>query len=291
MEKVECPICGRLFAKSIIDAHADRCLDETDIDDAEFTSDVTFSSDSKRPRLEQDAESTFSFPPRCSGPALCDLNSPFVKTAGTSVGLVPLTDRPSSSQTPAQNAQSAGLCLSPNQLSAPNVQPTSVNTSASPRGSANSTNLWGIFTGPQKSVQLKGSKASKGSVKPTAASAALASTSHSDVQSGNLVKDIRRTDVSDTVQSAVNESRCASGSVSYNSPVKLSSQSSTMSSSVPLAERMRPTMLEDFVGQGHLVGSQRPLRSLLESTTVSSMILWGPPGCGKVTASSFMHLP
>jgi putative ATPase len=53
--------------------------------------------------------------------------------------------------------------------------------------------------------------------------------------------------------------------------------------SVPLAERMRPRTLDDFVGQEHLLGPGAPLRVLIESDRVQSMILWGPPGCGKTT--------
>ena len=51
----------------------------------------------------------------------------------------------------------------------------------------------------------------------------------------------------------------------------------------PLAERMRPRNLEEVVGQGHLVGTGKPLRAMLERGKLSSLILWGPPGCGKTT--------
>lgn len=52
---------------------------------------------------------------------------------------------------------------------------------------------------------------------------------------------------------------------------------------VPLAERMRPTRLEDYVGQGHLVGSGKLLAAAIQKDRVPSMILWGPPGVGKTT--------
>ncbi|MBC7322748.1 MAG: replication-associated recombination protein A [Acetomicrobium sp.] len=52
---------------------------------------------------------------------------------------------------------------------------------------------------------------------------------------------------------------------------------------VPLAERMRPAKLEDFVGQAHLLGKDKPLRRLLEAGQVPSCILYGPPGSGKTT--------
>ncbi|MGH7266566.1 MAG: replication-associated recombination protein A [Candidatus Rokuibacteriota bacterium] len=56
----------------------------------------------------------------------------------------------------------------------------------------------------------------------------------------------------------------------------------------PLADRMRPRTLDEFVGQGHLVGSGRLLRTALESGDLHSMILWGPPGTGKTTLAGLM---
>src|SRR5205085_12324551 len=51
----------------------------------------------------------------------------------------------------------------------------------------------------------------------------------------------------------------------------------------PLAARMRPASLDEFVGQEHLVGSEHELRRAIEEDRVGSMILWGPPGSGKTT--------
>ena len=51
----------------------------------------------------------------------------------------------------------------------------------------------------------------------------------------------------------------------------------------PLADRMRPTTLDEFVGQSHLLAPGKPLRRLLEGGSLHSMILWGPPGTGKTT--------
>ena len=53
--------------------------------------------------------------------------------------------------------------------------------------------------------------------------------------------------------------------------------------SAPLAERMRPRSLEEFHGQGHLLGADKPLRRLIESGRARSLVLWGPPGTGKTT--------
>ncbi len=57
---------------------------------------------------------------------------------------------------------------------------------------------------------------------------------------------------------------------------------------VPLAERMRPRTVDDFVGQEHLMGEGKPLRVLLQGGAVPSMILWGPPGTGKTTLARLM---
>lgn len=51
----------------------------------------------------------------------------------------------------------------------------------------------------------------------------------------------------------------------------------------PLAERMRPQTLEEYIGQRHLVGKDAPIRRMIEGKRVSSFILWGPPGVGKTT--------
>jgi putative ATPase len=56
----------------------------------------------------------------------------------------------------------------------------------------------------------------------------------------------------------------------------------------PLAERMRPATLDDYVGQKHLVGPGCVLRLMIETGNLSSFILWGPPGVGKTTLASIM---
>lgn len=53
--------------------------------------------------------------------------------------------------------------------------------------------------------------------------------------------------------------------------------------SAPLADRMRPRSFEEFIGQEHLVGEGRLIRQALSAHTLPSIILWGPPGCGKTT--------
>ena len=51
----------------------------------------------------------------------------------------------------------------------------------------------------------------------------------------------------------------------------------------PLADRMRPQTLDEFIGQEDLLGPGKPLRTQIERDDLSSMLFWGPPGCGKTT--------
>ncbi len=57
---------------------------------------------------------------------------------------------------------------------------------------------------------------------------------------------------------------------------------------IPLAERMRPKTLDDYMGQAHLVGDDALLRRVMGSGMIPSMILWGPPGVGKTTLASII---
>lgn len=64
---------------------------------------------------------------------------------------------------------------------------------------------------------------------------------------------------------------------------QLSLFDSNLPSSTPLANRLRPERLEDYIGQKHLLGKGKILRQMLEKDMISSMIFWGPPGVGKTT--------
>src|ERR1700688_2986267 len=64
---------------------------------------------------------------------------------------------------------------------------------------------------------------------------------------------------------------------------KLDPEESSGLAAQPLAERMRPRTLDEFTGQEALLGPGKPLRTQIEHDEIGSMILWGPPGCGKTT--------
>ena len=61
-----------------------------------------------------------------------------------------------------------------------------------------------------------------------------------------------------------------------------------MAANQPLAERLRPKKLDDYIGQEHLVGKNAVLRKMIESGNLSSLILWGPPGVGKTTLAKII---
>src|SRR5215831_15010899 len=61
-----------------------------------------------------------------------------------------------------------------------------------------------------------------------------------------------------------------------------------LSAKRPLAERMRPETLEDYVGQEHILGPGKPLRRQIERDELTSVILWGPPGVGKTTLAKLI---
>ncbi len=66
-------------------------------------------------------------------------------------------------------------------------------------------------------------------------------------------------------------------------PLKPAGGESGRAGDVPLAERMRPRTLEEFIGQEHLLGSGKLLRRLIEEDRLTSIVFWGPPGTGKTT--------
>ena len=59
-------------------------------------------------------------------------------------------------------------------------------------------------------------------------------------------------------------------------------------SDIPLAERIRPKNLDEFIGQQHLIGQGAPIRNFIENGNIPSMIFWGPPGVGKTSLAGII---
>ena len=57
---------------------------------------------------------------------------------------------------------------------------------------------------------------------------------------------------------------------------------------IPLAERLRPKKLDDYIGQDEIVGTEGPIRLAIKAGSLPSMILWGPPGVGKTTLAQIL---
>lgn len=79
-----------------------------------------------------------------------------------------------------------------------------------------------------------------------------------------------------------------SSSIASGHAAKRSKISSTLQSTAPLAERLRPQTLSQFIGQPHLTSSDSPLMRMVESGSTGSIIFWGPPGCGKTTLARLL---
>ncbi|TMW66260.1 hypothetical protein Poli38472_004025 [Pythium oligandrum] len=71
-------------------------------------------------------------------------------------------------------------------------------------------------------------------------------------------------------------------------PVAMKKRTPRKNDNAPLAERMRPNNLDEFVGQDELVGPGKLLSTLIQTDRVPNMILWGPPGCGKTTLATII---
>ena len=63
-----------------------------------------------------------------------------------------------------------------------------------------------------------------------------------------------------------------------------------MNQFAPLAERMRPNSLSEYIGQSHLLGEGKSLRKAIENGVLPSLILWGPPGVGKTTLAHLIAI-
>lgn len=74
----------------------------------------------------------------------------------------------------------------------------------------------------------------------------------------------------------------------FSDHIEQSTENENLLAAKPLAARIRPSTLEEFVGQEHLVGKTGVIRRMIETKELYSLILWGPPGCGKTTLAKII---
>ncbi|KAL7875597.1 hypothetical protein AOLI_G00105600 [Acnodon oligacanthus] len=131
----------------------------------------------------------------------------------------------------------------------------------------------GEHTPPAKRPRVSdeaGSSGGKGGAQPESA-AGVFSLFHTKTRGAKATESEKEPDTSTTTSSS---------SSSCSNPAR---SQSLLDIDRPLAEKLRPTTLEEYFGQSKVVGEQTLLRSLLQSQDIPSLIFWGPPGCGKTT--------
>lgn len=97
----------------------------------------------------------------------------------------------------------------------------------------------------------------------------------------------KRPSTSSAVEEPQNKKPKSEGAGQFLKPNEAESHKNTkvvsITSGIPLAEQVRPESIDEYVGQSHVLGTDKLLRLLLDKHDIPSMILWGPPGCGKTT--------
>lgn len=124
-------------------------------------------------------------------------------------------------------------------------------------------------------------KKAKPSQPPTAATKASVKASALSLKRPP-VKSAITIDLSDELPSSLPAKTCTSPRTPQQPPQPTAAEVAA-TKSIPLAEQMRPDCIDDYVGQSHIFGADTVLRKVLDRNEVPSMILWGPPGCGKTT--------
>lgn len=133
-------------------------------------------------------------------------------------------------------------------------------------GSSSKAAVFSLFQSNKSKVPVPSDKGGAVSSKQAAANKGLKRNLPNDVEPGTASTDFQVSDPN-------RDTSKASQSVSQRSLLTLNK---------PLAETLRPNTLEEYFGQNKVVGQQTLFRSLLDSQEIPSLVLWGPPGCGKV---------
>lgn len=131
-------------------------------------------------------------------------------------------------------------------------------------GSSSKAAVFSLFQTNKSKVPVPSDKSGDVSTKQAAANKGLKRNLPNDVEPG-------------TAGAQVSDPNGDTSKASQNM-----SQRSLLTLNKPLAETLRPNTLEEYFGQNKVIGQQTLFRSLLDSQEIPSLVLWGPPGCGKV---------
>ncbi|XP_014671231.1 PREDICTED: ATPase WRNIP1-like isoform X2 [Priapulus caudatus] len=294
--EVYCPICGNYFELSKINQHANQCLnvlsENTPISaitrkkkcgDSDFASPPRSQKRLKpnedcqpRPIYHYQYQDNLSASPSTASCSLSILEnkdklSQLVSPASVTVGnkssrehdkyrcikagdTVKLTPTPSSAAVDniANKKYSTSICNSTSSTATSGP----ITTSTTSTSTTSSTKPWGIFFNKSKSKEQSEQN-----------------------DTTTVTTQSNQTKVNGSV-SAVPSSSSTSTSTSSEALLNLKPDDDNFK---PLAEQMRPTSILDYIGQSKAIGENTMLSSLLEAHKIPSMVLWGPPGCGKTT--------
>lgn len=253
-EVVMCPLCAKYFSVSFINAHVNECLKNTELEDEEdFEEPIITVDQSTVEHTPRDMATQESFLSTLEGSESSVSKQKIIESSPLLATKSP-KDKWSFLKFPKAATGQLGL-----------GQAIKTSTSRNPNQISQSTNC----TNSRKHSFDLGSEQNDG--RPTTTNAKRIKL-HS---SGTVLsaKVLPNNESSADVQTP---------SSVFEKSVKTVPSENLRNTVIPLAERMRPGSLDDFVGQKEVVGSSTLLRRLLESDNFPSMILWGPPGCGKV---------
>ncbi|XP_048765905.2 ATPase WRNIP1-like [Ostrea edulis] len=137
---------------------------------------------------------------------------------------------------------------------------------------------WGSLKPPKGTSAPSAKKVKSGSPKKTQSKKGV---NHNDAQSDDYSPNAENSPY-------LEKKRVKSNNIPVFGAPRRPDKSDSISGTVPLAEKLRPLSLDDYVGQEKAVGKKSILRNLLKSNDIPSMILWGPPGCGKTTLAKII---
>jgi hypothetical protein len=272
--KVACPICQKDLPLDIINKHIDQCLsshsdslDDVDSEECVVTED---SPPKKRCKVDKDLprDGNFNLSKSADVNKTCMMKQTYDDGACSDVIQRPRARASSMSVSPLNNSQAfAGNQDKMKQMSLFGAKKNYLDSKSTREK-----------PGPTQALQPGDHFFSKAKpVKPKVIGGQDHMQSHSQKRTDSYSFPTKPPAIKDCgakLEVCVDSFPAASASATTNRPRTDLSQ--------PLAERLRPKTLDEYVGQAEVLGRGSMMRVLLEASRIPSMLLWGPPGCGKV---------